>query len=93
LLEDKTVLVRFRAKNLQKPQQNVPMLLFEESFRLSAGVSNSNCSEGQMWAHNLTPGPHYETDATMCTRTLLFTRNSFYKQRSHLISCERYREF
>jgi len=31
----------------------------------TAGVSNSNCAEGQMKTYKVTRGPHYDADSTM----------------------------
>jgi len=32
---------------------------------VNSGVSNSNCSEGQMKTYKVTRGPHYDADATL----------------------------
>jgi len=54
------------------------------SFR--SGVSNSNCSVGQIRTYKVTRGPHYDADATMAVP------QPYKKQLLHLISCERYCE-
>jgi len=36
------------------------------------GISNSNCSEGQMRAYKITRWPHYDADATMAGAQFLY---------------------
>jgi len=41
-----------------------------------SGVSNSNCSVGQMGTYKVTRAPHYDAEATIAVPEC--TRNSFY---------------
>jgi len=62
------------------------MMCYPLLQRSTTGVSNSSCSEGQMWTYKETQGPHYDADATVAVP------EPYEKQLLHLISCERYRE-
>jgi len=52
----------------------------------TSGVSNTNCSEGQIRTYKAAGGPHYDAGATMAVP------EPYKKQLLHFISCEMYRE-
>jgi len=49
----------------------------KSSTSFGSGVSNSNCSVGQIRTYKVTQGTHYGV-VTQQWRYLIFTRNSFY---------------
>jgi len=65
-----------------------PQWHFKETANISyhdgrkAGVSNSNCSDGQMRTYKVTRGSHYDADTTMAVP------EPQSKQLLHLISCK-----
>ena len=52
----------------------------------TSGVSNTNCSDGQMRTYEATGGPHYDADAIMAVP------EPYKIQLLHFTSCEMYRE-
>jgi len=49
----------------------------KSSTSFGSGVSNSNCSVGQIRTYKQTQGTHYDV-VTQQWRYLIFTRNCFY---------------